>query len=183
VIKKFELSKNIDEHIILYIFLGGIIMEYNNIIGYEVVMAISELRGSDEYPEINGRAIFKKKGEGVLVTFEVFGLPKGDSLCDNRIFALHIHEGNSCAGNIEDPFANAGLHFNPHDCEHPEHVGDLPPLFGNNGYAYMSVYTDKFMISDVIGKVVIIHEMSDNFMTQPSGSAGKKIACGKILII
>ena len=33
---------------------------------------------------------------------------------------------------------------------------------------------------DIIGKVVIIHDMPDDFTTQPSGNSGNKIACGKI---
>lgn len=65
-------------------------------------------------------------------------------------------------------------------CPHPLHVGDLPPLLENNGYAYMSVLTNKFKISDIIGKTVIIHDMPDDSTTQPSGNSGKKIACGVI---
>ncbi len=59
-------------------------------------------------------------------------------------------------------------------------MGDLPPLFENNGYAYMSVLINKFKIKDIIGRVVIIHDMPDDFNSQPSGNSGKKIACGKI---
>ena len=158
-------------------------MELYNIMEAQVVMAISNITGSKEYPEINGRVIFKKKEEGVLVTAEIFGLPTGDSKCNNRIFAFHIHEGKSCTGNQEDQFSDAGGHFNPYDCEHPNHAGDFPVLFENNGYAYMSFYTDRFSVTDVIGKVVIIHEMPDDYITQPSGNPGKKIACGQIVVI
>ena len=35
-------------------------------------------------------------------------------------------------------------------------------------------------IKDVIGKVIIIHDMPDDFTTQPSGNPGTKIACGEI---
>ena len=58
--------------------------------------------------------------------------------------------------------------------------GDLPPLIENNGYSYMSVLINKFKIKDIIGKVLIIHDMPDDFSTQPSGNSGTKIACGKI---
>ncbi len=88
--------------------------------------------------------------------------------------------GNSCTGSIEDEFANAKTHFNPTKCLHPFHVGDLPPLIENNGYAYMSVLINKFKIQDIIGRVLIIHDMPDDFTTQPSGNSGIKIACGKI---
>ena len=76
--------------------------------------------------------------------------------------------GTSCTGNKEDEFVNAGTHFNPNNCPHPYHVGDLPPLLENNGYADMSVVLNKFKIKDIIGKVLIIHEMPDDFTSQPS---------------
>ena len=44
----------------------------------------------------------------------------------------------------------------------------------------MSVLINKFKIKDIIGKVIIIHDMPDDFTTQPSGNSGTKIACGII---
>lgn len=88
--------------------------------------------------------------------------------------------GGSCSGDAEDEFANAKAHFNPESCPHPFHIGDLPPLIESDGYAYMSILLSKLKISELIGKVVIIHDMPDDFTTQPSGNSGAKIACGKI---
>lgn len=45
-----------------------------------------------------------------------------------------------------------------------------------------TVLINKFKIKDILGKVVIIHDMPDDFTTQPSGNSGTKIACGKIKI-
>lgn len=56
----------------------------------------------------------------------------------------------------------------------------MPPLFENNGYAYLSFLTNRFHIKDIIGKTVIIHDMPDDFRTDPSGNSGNKIACGII---
>jgi Cu-Zn family superoxide dismutase len=56
----------------------------------------------------------------------------------------------------------------------------MPPLFVNHGYAFSAFLTDKFYVRDVIGLTVIIHAQPDDFTTQPSGNAGKKIACGLI---
>lgn len=89
--------------------------------------------------------------------------------------------GTSCTGNVDDEFANTGSHFNPKMCPHPFHAGDLPPLIECNGIAYMNVLLQKFQIKDILGKVIIIHDMPDDFTTQPAGNSGKKIACGKIL--
>ena len=59
-------------------------------------------------------------------------------------------------------------------------MGDLPPLIENNGYAYMSVLVNKFTISDILGRVIVVHDLPDDFVSQPSGNSGVKIACGKI---
>lgn len=44
----------------------------------------------------------------------------------------------------------------------------------------MRVFVNKFNLNDIIGKVIIIHDMPDDFASQPSGNSGIKIACGKI---
>jgi len=88
--------------------------------------------------------------------------------------------GTSCTGNSVDEFSNAGMHLNPSKCPHPFHLGDLPPLIEHNGFAYVSMLIGKFSVKEIIGKVIIIHDMPDDFTTQPSGNSGKKIACGKI---
>ncbi len=142
--------------------------------------ATAHIHGGNNYPNLNGTAWFKQTDAGVLVTVRVTGLPP-NTMCNGGIFAFHIHDGGSCTGTAQDEFGNAGSHYNPQGCPHPCHAGDLPPLFGNNGFAYMSVLTNRFTVSEIIGKVVIIHGGKDDFSTQPSGNAGTKIACGKII--
>lgn len=143
-------------------------------------MATANIKGSDDYPNLRGIVTFRQRPKGVLVTAEIYGLPYKNE-CNSDIFALHIHNGTSCTGDDEDSFANAGTHYNPTECPHPYHAGDLPPLFSNHGYAYMSVLTDRFTVKEIIGKVIIIHNQADDFTSQPSGNAGVKIACGEIL--
>lgn len=142
--------------------------------------AAAVLTGSDKYPEIHGKVLFYQLNDGVLVRAEVSGLPKGNSPCESPVFAFHIHNGTACSGDLNDPFLNAGSHFNPDGCPHPYHAGDLPPLFGANGRAFSAFLTDRFEVSEVLGKPLIIHSHPDDFMTQPSGNAGEKIACGII---
>lgn len=129
---------------------------------------------------IRGTVDFYQTQPGVLVVTEMYGLPHGVGGCSGRFFALHIHQGGSCTGNAEDPFADAKGHYNPFDCEHPAHAGDLPPLLGNNGYAWSAVLTGRFGVSNIIGHTVILHEHADDFTSQPAGHAGNKIACGVI---
>ena len=126
------------------------------------------IKGSKKYPKIIGTVSFKKVKDGVLVTAKINGLPQSKDSCTGRFFGFHIHEGSSCTGNSSDEFANAKSHLNPTQCPHPFHVGDLPPLIENNGYAYMSVLINKFKIKDILGKIIIIHDSPDDFTTQPS---------------
>lgn len=138
------------------------------------------VKGAPDYPEIHGTVSFFQTRYGVLVLSEIFELPASKDPCKTNIFGFHIHEGVSCTGNEKDPFADTGSHFNPGNCEHPHHAGDLPPLFGNDGYAWSAVLTDRFTVEDILGLTVIIHRNPDDFTTQPSGMAGEKIACGVI---
>ena len=142
--------------------------------------AMATVTGSEDYPELGGRVWFYGTEDGVLVVSELWGLPVWESACGNSVFGFHIHEGACCGGNGEDPFADVGGHYNPDGCEHPQHAGDLPPLFGNNGYALSAVLTDRVQLRDILGRTVIVHSSADDFHTQPSGNSGAKIACGEI---
>lgn len=141
-----------------------------------IPIARAVVRGDSNHSRLQGIVNFYSAGDGTLVTAEVNGLPNTKS----NIFAMHIHQGTSCTGNAKDPFADTGGHFNPQDLPHPQHLGDLLPLFGNNGFAYYSFYTDRFKPSQVIGRTVVIHNDPDDFRTQPAGASGSKIACGVI---
>ena len=143
--------------------------------------AIAYIKGSREYPTLHGSVTFKQTRKGVLVTAEIYGLPDNNEY-NTGVFAFHIHSGMSCSGTKEDSFADAGTHYNPQGYPHPYHAGDLPPVFSNNGYAYMSVLTNRFSLREIIGRVVIIHRNIDDFSSQPAGNAGAKIGCGKIVM-
>lgn len=142
--------------------------------------ALAVIRGSEKYPHIRGQVLFYKTHDGVIVQTEIIGLPKGKKPCKIPFFAFHIHSGKTCTGNSKDPFADADGHYNPTNCLHPFHAGDLPPLLSANGKAYSAVLTDRFSIAEIIGKTIIVHAMPDDFTTQPAGNAGEKMACGVI---
>lgn len=142
--------------------------------------AVAFIRGSDRYRTVHGRVLFYATRAGVILYTEVSGLPTATGPCDSPIFACHIHSGGRCAGTEQDAFADAGTHDNPHDCPHPYHAGDLPPLFSAGGQALSLCLTDRFTLPEILGKTVIIHRSPDDFTTQPSGNSGEKIACGVI---
>lgn len=135
--------------------------------------AVARLSGGSQYPALRGVVKFYQRVDGVMVEAQVWGLPPTKT----GFFAFHIHEGNNCEGN---EFPNTGGHFNPDGRSHPNHAGDLPPLLGDFGKAYMKVLTGRFRVGEILGRTVILHAQPDDFHTQPSGNAGTKIACGVI---
>lgn len=143
--------------------------------------AAAHLRGSEKYAAVHGTVRFYRACNAVLVYAEVFGLPEKAGVCESPVFGFHIHSGPACTGTQDDPFANANAHYNPNNCQHPFHAGDLPPLFGVNGRACAAFLTNRFTPKEIIDRTVIIHADPDDFITQPSGNSGEKIACGVIL--
>lgn len=147
---------------------------------YGKPQAVANITGSMNYPTLSGAVRLYQTHPGVIVLTEVHGMPQSDRPCQKRIFGFHIHEGTNCGGDMDDPFADTMGHYNPNGCEHPYHAGDLPPLFGNNGIAISLFLTNQFSVNEVIGKTIVIHDHPDDFLTQPSGNSGIKIACGVI---
>lgn len=155
--------------------------EFLNIIASRP-FAWAEVRGGNGFENVSGRVSFYRVQNGVVVFANIKNLPVSQEVCAENIFAMHIHEGEQCTGDSNDQFKNAKGHLNLDSCEHPAHTGDLEPLFaGRNGNAIYSYWTDRFTLSQIIGRVVIIHSQRDDFTTQPSGDSGTKIACGKIV--
>lgn len=155
-------------------------MDIVHILQRQKAHAAATIRGDEEHSQLSGCVSFYDTCGGTLVVTSVHGLPREDGSCAAPVFGMHIHAGTACTGTAEDPFADAEGHFNPGHCPHPHHAGDLPPLFGNSGYAWMAVLTNRFRTCDILGKTVILHAMPDDMTTQPSGNSGKKIACGVI---
>lgn len=156
---------------------------FTDLIDHSEPVARAQIRGTGNYRPIHGVLRLYDAPGGTVVTAEVFRLPAEKKPCAANIFALHIHSGSSCTGTEKDPLKNTEGHFNPEDCPHPAHAGDLPPLFASrDGYACMAVFTDRFKPKDVIRRTVVIHKNPDDFTTQPAGNAGEKIACGEIYL-
>lgn len=142
--------------------------------------AYADILGSKNYPQIEGTIKFYSWKDGSIVALEINGLPRQIGEEKHPILGFHIHEGESCSGNNKDYFADALGHFNPKNVPHPQHAGDMPPIFANDGMGVMVFYTNRFTPDDIVGRTVIVHDMPDDFKTQPSGDSGEKIACGEI---
>ena len=125
-------------------------------------------------------------GKGVKISLNLTGLPAGDH-------ALHIHTTAKCEG---PAFTSAGGHFNPTNAHHginnptapKPHAGDMPNFTVKpNGTAKVAVENSAVTLGDGSNSVfanggtsLVIHAKPDDLMTDPSGNAGDRIACGTI---
>lgn len=135
--------------------------------------------------ERTGFAELSETEEGVNIYIEAWDLPPGEH-------GFHIHEKGICE---EPSFESAGEHFNPthkkHGFDHPDgpHAGDLPNL----KVAKDGTVAETFMAPKVTlkrakdhsllqeeGTALVIHEDPDDYISQPAGDAGERIACGVI---
>lgn len=115
-------------------------------------IAYARILGNNTTPDLRGIAYFYRAHRNSLyVEVEVSGLPENES----GFYGLHIHENGDC----KIPFDKTGGHYNPTNAPHPEHAGDLPPLLGNNGYAYSYFYTNRLTPADIINRSIIIHSV------------------------
>ncbi|WP_027338949.1 superoxide dismutase family protein [Halonatronum saccharophilum] len=135
--------------------------------------------------DIEGLVYFRPTRKGTVVSARIEGLPPYRPATNDEDpigpHGFHVHEFGTCeVGDPEDPFQAAGGHYDPNDQPHGNHAGDLPNLFSNDGVAKMDVFTNRFVVEDVVGRSVIIHKNPNDFRTQPAGDAGRRLACGVI---
>ena len=152
------------------------IFEARKCVGFGAPSAYALIKGVGAYAGISGELRLYSVYRGTLAVLDVSGLPENGT----GFYGCHIHEGASCTGDQQDLLKDTKGHYNPAGQQHPEHAGDLPPLLGNQGRAWISVYTRRFFPEDVVGRTLVIHEMPDDFRTQPAGDSGMKMACGVI---
>lgn len=142
--------------------------------------AFAKISGDKEYPDLQGYVYFYEASNGgILIEAEIFGLPQTDSLEIPAFFGFHLHETGDCS----DHFSHTGGHYNPGQRPHPQHKGDMPLLRSSDGYAWLAFYDDDMKLYDIVGRSIVIHRDRDDFMSQPAGNAGEKIACGVIQTI
>jgi Cu-Zn family superoxide dismutase len=146
------------------------------------VQAAAELKDKDG--KTVGMATFREESNGVIVDVEVRGLTPG-------LHAVHVHAVGKCEG---PAFTSAGGHFNPgqkkHGLKSPDgaHGGDMPNmLVAKEGTGRFEVLTDGFTIKsgpmsifDADGSALVVHAGVDDYVTDPTGNAGDRAACGVI---
>lgn len=133
---------------------------------------------------VTGRIGFEEtEGAGlVVIAGTVAGAPEGTH-------GLHIHEVGDCSA---ADFTSSGGHFNPGGVPHAgpmdaeRHAGDLGNIeIGADGTGSIELSSDLITLaagaeSSIVGRAVILHEGADDLVSQPTGDAGGRIACGVI---
>ncbi len=123
--------------------------------------------------EPRGFASFFSDGARTEIKVQAEGLPPG-------VHGIHLHTVGRC----ERPaFQSAGGHWNPAGKQHGhenalgQHLGDLPNLtVGADGRGTASFSVSGNMV-DADGTSLVIHAKPDDYMTDPSGNSGDRIAC------
>jgi len=117
---------------------------------------------------------------GVSFHIEASGLTHG-------VHGVHVHAVGRC-----DPpdFASAGAHWNPagkkHGMNNPAgpHAGDMPnvEVAANGVLSATLTLAGASMASllDADGAALVIHAAADDYVTDPSGNSGARIACAVI---
>lgn len=105
--------------------------------------------------------------------------------------AIHLHEKADCSS---ADGKSAGGHWNPTNEEHGKwgdaegyHKGDIGNFeVADDGTATVRFETSEWCIDcddsnkDIMGHAVVIHQGKDDFISQPSGDAGKRVGCAEI---
>ena len=117
---------------------------------------------------------------GVSFHIEASGLTHG-------VHGVHVHAVGRC-----DPpdFASAGTHWNSAEKKHGinnpagPHAGDMPnvEVAANGVLSATLTLAGASMASllDADGAALVIHAAADDYVTDPSGNSGARIACAVI---
>jgi Cu-Zn family superoxide dismutase len=128
-----------------------------------------------------GTATLTPAPKGVLVHIEASGLTPG-------WHAVHFHEKGDCS---DAAFKLAGAHVHGaaplvHGLLNPNATdsGDLPNLHaGADGQAKADFFTTAVTMAtlqDADGSAIVIHAKPDDYVSQPIGGAGDRVACAVI---
>ena len=128
-----------------------------------------------------GTAQLVSNGQTLTLAVLATGLEPGEH-------GFHLHTTGKC----EAPgFTSAGGHLNPGGNEHGslnpqgKHLGDLPNLVvgaSRSASADVDLGADtaalREQLFDADGTAIVIHARADDYLSDPAGDAGSRVACG-----
>lgn len=143
--------------------------------------ASASVRGYED-TTIRGTVTFRERGDSVLVRAAIGGL------APLKAYAMHVHQfGNCSEPDASGPhFAAPGEpHGNPFDSLPLHHRGDVPNILTDGaGIGRVEFMTGDFTLdsaaTSVLGRSVVVHLNQDDYVSQPAGNSGGRIACGVI---
>jgi len=135
----------------------------------------------DQEGNTAGNAALKRNDDTLFIELELSSLEPGTK-------AFHLHSVGKCDA---PDFKSAGGHLNPHGKSHGkqsaggQHLGDLPNVkIPESGSIKILIDLDDqttfplSTIDDDDGTAVMVHAGPDDYLSDPSGAAGPRIACG-----
>jgi len=151
----------------------------------KIIKKIQFLLNPKSGSNTNGTVIFSEKNGEVTLELAMNKLIQGTH-------AIHIHEKADCSS--EDGKSSGG-HWNPTFENHGAwgskdgyHKGDIGNFLADkNGNGAITFSTDQWCLGcdddtkNLIGKAVIVHQGTDDLISQPSGAAGARISCVGII--
>ena len=170
--------------IIVFSIIGILILSCKSSTSNEKSKTINITFESKSGSKVNGTATFSEKKGSVTLTANFTGLKPGEH-------AIHIHEKADCSA---ADATSTGGHWNPTFKKHGKlgegeaHKGDIGNFtadeFGNGSITFT---TSEWSIGgddttkDILGKSLIVHQGPDDYISQPSGNSGARVACSAII--
>ena len=136
--------------------------------------------------EIGSVTLQQTPSGAVLIKARIEGIEPGEH-------GFHIHETGKCEA--ADGFKSAGGHYaGEGDPKHGlveggSHAGDMANAHvGEDGVLEISVMNDRVSLgsegtnplADADGSALMVHSGPDDYVSQPSGAAGDRVACAVI---
>ncbi len=127
---------------------------------------------------VTGNVLLTQAGDTLRVEVTASNVSAGEH-------GFHIHEAGDCSA---PDAASAKGHYNPsgkrhgHHDKSERHAGDLPNLAADAaGNVKYSAEIKGVTLAEVIGRSFVVHADPDDYVSQPAGNSGKRIACGVIV--
>jgi Cu-Zn family superoxide dismutase len=171
--------KNLFLALLLVLGVGIVRADDTTKIAASPLMAMCSLSPASN-SQVKGWVKFTQMKGYVKIEGEIMGLTPGKH-------GFHVHEKGDCSS---PDATSAGGHFNPTNKDHgspsskDRHVGDLGNITANkNGVAKISFKDNVIRLSgenSILDRSLIVHGDRDDLKSQPTGNAGKRVACGVI---